>query len=179
MLKAVVMRSVDAAVERLSSADPVQRQEARQALAAMGRAVVPRLQPLLKADDEHVRWEAVKVLGEAGGPEAARLLVQALSDASRDVRWAATQGLISAGDDALEPVLHELITRAGLVWVREAGIRVLDAAWHERHAPYLRPVLKALKDRAPIFEVPIAAYEALVALHRTRQQLDSHRAAGA
>ncbi len=173
MLKAILTRSVEGLVQDLSSQDPVTRQEARRKLVLMGASVVPQLKPLLNAVDEHVRWEGAKALGEIGGAAAAQALAHALSDPSRDVRWAATQGLIASGDEGLEPLLHELITRSGLVWVREAGIRVLDAALQEKGSAYLRPVIKALKDRAPIFEVPIAAYEALVMLHRERARLDA------
>src|SRR5512140_659199 len=128
MLKAILTRSIEGLIQDLCSNEPVKRQEARQRLVNLGPPVIPQLKPLLSAKDEHVRWEAAKALGEIGGAEAAQALAQALSDPSRDVRWAATHGLVTAGDDALEPLLHELITRSGLVWVREAGIRVLDAA---------------------------------------------------
>ncbi len=175
MLKAILTRSVDGLIQDLSCDDPVKRQEARQKLVSMGPAVVPQLKPLLSSTDEHVRWEAAKALGDLGGAEAAQALAHALSDPSRDVRWAATQGLIASGEDGLEPLLHELITRSGLVWVREAGIRVLDAALQGKEGAYLRPVVKALKERAPIFAVPIAAYEALVTLHRQRAHLDTHQ----
>ncbi len=175
MLKAVVSRSVEGLIQELCSHDPVIRQEARRKLVLMGDSVTPQLKPLLNASDEHARWEAAKTLSEIGGAEAAQALAQALSDPSRDVRWAATHGLVTAGDEALEPLLHELITRSGLVWVREAGIRVLDAALQGKDSSFLRPVIRALKERAPIFAVPIAAYEALVTLHRRRSSLDTQQ----
>jgi HEAT repeat protein len=179
MLKAVISKSLDGLLVDLASQDPVLRLEARRRFVTMGRPVVGRLRPLLKSGSEQARWEAAKTLGDIGGPDAAQALAGALSDPARDIRWVATEGLIAAGEEALEPMLHELITRSGLVWVREAGIRVLDASLHDRGFQYLRPVMRALKDRAPIFGVPIAAYEALVTLQRSRLRLDSHHAAGA
>lgn len=179
MLKAVVTLSLEGLVEDLASQNPVIRQEARRKLTVMGRPVIGRLRPLLKSHSEQVRWEAAKTMADIGGPDSANALAETLSDSSRDVRWVATEGLIASHSDALEPMLHELITRSSLVWVREAGIRVLDAALREEHNQFLRPVMKALKDRAPIFGVPIAAYEALVTIQRNRLRLDSRHATGA
>jgi hypothetical protein len=42
----------------------------------------------------------------------------------------------------------------------------MAALINERNRELLRPVLSALESRAPIFEVPIAAYEALLRLRR-------------
>ena len=165
-------RSIELTLEGLKSGDPIVRQDAREKLVSQGNTAVPMLNDLLSAREDQIRWEVAKALGEISGPEAIRALARVLSDGNRDVRWVAAEGFIAAGEVATEPLLHELIMHSGLVWVREAGIRVIDANLRSSKAEYLHPVLSALKGRVPIFEVPLAAYEALVELHRSRLNLD-------
>jgi HEAT repeat protein len=164
MLQPLLSRSVETLISSLSSQDGATRQAAREALVAMGQASVWWLIPLLESDDSQVRWEAAKALGEIGGGEAVRALVKKLDDNNRDVRWVATAGLLRAEEQVLDALLHELIVKSGSVWVREASIRVIDSLLDEQNREELRPVLSALKSRAPVFEVPIAAYEALLSL---------------
>ncbi len=164
MLQPLLSRSVETLIKSLSDSDGAVRQNARSALVAMGQVSVGPLIQLLDSEDSQTRWEAAKALGEIRGEDAVRALVNRLDDNNRDVRWVATAGLMSSGEQALDPLLHELITKSGSVWVREAGIRIIDSLLNERNRYYLRPVLAALKGRAPIFGVPIAAYEALQSL---------------
>jgi HEAT repeat protein len=164
MLQPLLSRSVESLINSLSNEDGAVRQNARVALTALGQLAVTPLVKLLESDNSQVRWEAAKALGEIGGKEAVRALVKKLDDNNRDVRWVATAGLMGAGDRAVEPLLHELIVKSGSVWVRESSIRILDSILNERNREHLRPVLAALKGRAPIFGVPIAAYEALISL---------------
>lgn len=164
MLQPLLSRSVETLIKSLSDPDGATRRTARSALVAMGHAAVGPLVQLLDADDNQTRWEAAKALGEIGGEDAVRALVKKLDDNNRDVRWVATAGLMSSGEQALDPLLHELIIKSGSVWVREAGIRIIDSLLNERNRETLRPVLAALKSRAPIFNVPIAAYDALQSL---------------
>jgi HEAT repeat protein len=167
--------TVDSLLELLGSDRARIREMAREQLVAFGSRAVPRLRALLQQPDEHVRWESAKALGGISGPEVSAALTMVLDDPNRDVRWVAADGLAQAGDDAIEPILHELIGRSGNVWVREAGLRVLEGVLHEHNSSYLRPVLDALHDAVPVFGVPIAAYEALVAHHRHHVGLDRHR----
>ena len=164
MLQPLLSRSVEALIHSLSDRDGAVRQNARSSLVAMGQMAVKPLIQLLDSEDGQTRWEAAKALGEIGGDEAVRALVKKLDDNNRDVRWVATAGLVSSGERGLDSLLHELITKSGSVWVREAGIRVIDSLLNERNRDYLRPVLTALRGTAPIFGVPIAAYEALQSL---------------
>ena len=169
MLRPLNSVSIESLIKLLSSDDGATRQDARASLTAMGQAAVKPLAELLESSDSQLRWEAAKALGEIKGPDAVRALVKVLDDNNRDVRWLATAGLMRSGDAASEPLLHELITKSGSVWVREAGIRIIEAVMNEWNREYLRPVLAALKGRAPIFGVPIAAYEALSGLRHRRE----------
>lgn len=138
-----------------------------------GAKAVHELDDLLHSSDEHVRWEAAKALGEIGGGEAMMSLSTALADESVDVRWVAAEGMVARGRQSIEPLLHQLINRAGLIWVRESARWIIGAQLHEEEISLLRPVLHALQSNAPVFEVPIVAYEALVTLHRQQADLDS------
>jgi HEAT repeat protein len=164
MLQPLVSRDIESLIRLLSSGDGAIRQDARASLVAMGQAAVQPLINQLESENSQVRWEAAKALGEIGGRDSVRALVKKLDDNNRDVRWVATAGLMGAGEEALDLLLHELIVKSGSVWVREAGIRIIDSILNERNRDFLRPVVSALKGRAPIFGVPIAAYEALTNL---------------
>jgi HEAT repeat protein len=170
--------SIDSLLELLASEKPRMRTAARERLVEIGAEIIPRVLPLLAVPEEHLRWEGAKTIAGIGGPEAAVALASLLSDTSRDVRWVAAEGLVDAGDQSIEPMLHELIARSGIVWVREAGTFVIEGVMHEHNSPYLRPVLKALHEQAPVFGVPIAAYQALVEYHRIQSRLDRRRPKG-
>jgi len=166
MLKPVISKPIGSLIRSLSSDDGAIRQNARAALTTLGNSAVDPLIDSLESENGQARWEASKALGDIGGKDAVRALVKELDDNNRDVRWIATAGLMRSGDQVMEPLLHELIVKSGSVWVREAGIRIIDSLIDEGNREYLRPVLSALKSGAPIFEVPLAAYEALLESRR-------------
>ena len=157
----------------LASDDHLTRHKARRDLTRLGMDVVPQLRELLQSPAEHVRWEATKVLGSIGGEQALEALATALPDASHDVRWTAVEGLIEGREDAYHPVLHQLVVHSSNVGVREAASHIFSHAVREEHSSFLRPVLRALGGRAPVFEVSLAAYQALTTYHRAQARLDS------
>ncbi len=168
-----VSRDVDALIGDLASEDHLTRHKARRGLTRLGTDVVPQLRDVLRSPSERVRWEATKVLGTIGGEQALEALAMALPDASHDVRWAAVEGLIEGREDAYHPVLHQLVVHSSNVGVREAASHILSHAVRDEESTFLRPVLRALRGRAPVFEVSLAAYQALTTYHRTQARLDS------
>lgn len=164
--------SMESLVEGLASREGGVREEARKNLVARGAAAVGPLIALLSSQDTQTRWEAAKALGGIRHRDAAAALATCLGDEHRDVRWVAAEGLIAIGQEALEPVLEELIAHADSVWVRGEAEHILRDQVED--TPALSPVLKALGGRAPLFEVPVAAFEALKAL-RTRPITSSRR----
>ena len=154
--------SMESLVEGLTSVNGGIREEARKKLIAHGSEAIKPLVALLSSPDIQTRWEVAKALGEIHHREAAAALASCLADEHRDVRWVAAEGLIAIGDDALEPVLEELIAHADSVWVRGEAEHILRSCSGDH--PALTPVLKALTGRAPLFEVPVAAFNALKAL---------------
>lgn len=113
------------------------------------------------------------MLGGIGGPDAMEALASALPDPSPDVRWAAVEGLIEGKESAYHPVLHQLVIHSSNVGVREAASHIFAHAVREEHSGFLRPVLRALRGRAPVFEVSLAAYQALTTYHRAQARLDN------
>jgi len=164
---------VDTLIENLASEDHLIRHEARRGLARIGTKIVPRLQELLRSPSERVRWEATKVLGAIGGRPALEALATALPDSSHDVRWTAVEGLIEGREVAYHPVLHQLVVHSSNIGVREAGSHILSHAVREGQASFLKPVLRALRGIAPVFEVSLAAYQALTMYHRAQARLDT------
>jgi HEAT repeat protein len=156
----------------LSSPKGDVRDDARRALAAYGKDAVNPLIELLSSQDAHTRWEAAKALGEIKGKDAALALSSALNDEHRDVRWVAAEGLSAIGRDAIVPVLEELISHADSVGVRSSASHVLGSLVGEEGT--LHAVLSALNSSAPIFDVPVAAFEVLRAL-RNRSRPSSSR----
>ncbi len=165
-------KEVDDLIAELASKDHLVRNNARRELARMGREIVPQLKELLRSPQEHVRWEGTKILGAIGGEQAMEVLATALPDPSHDVRWTAVEGLIEGREAAYQPVLHQLVVHSSNIGVREAGAHILSHAVREEHSAFLRPVLRALRGRAPVFEVSLAAYQALTLYHRAKARLD-------
>ena len=154
--------SLERLVEGLASLDGDVREESRKSLVAHGTAAIKPLIALLPSADAQTRWEVVKALGQIHHPDAAPALASCLADEHRDVRWVAAESLITIGHDALEPVLEELIAHADSIWVRKEASHILHALGGE--TPALAPVIKALAGMAPLFEVPVAAFDALKGL---------------
>ena len=150
---------MESLVEGLTSKNGGVREEARTNLIAWGTAAIKPLVSLLSSPDTQTRWEVAKALGEIHHRDATTALASCLADEHRDVRWVAAEGLIAIGRNALEPVLEELIAHADSVWVRSEAEHILHAQGKDH--PALLPVLQALTGRAPLFEVPVAAFDAL------------------
>ena len=88
---------------------PYARRKAEEALVKMGdRAVEPLIQAL-KEEDEYVRPEVAKVLGNIRDLRAVEPLVQALKDEDWAVRGTAAKALGNLGDKrAIEPLVEAL-----------------------------------------------------------------------
>src|SRR5512141_1648894 len=86
--------NLDSLIEMLASEDGATRLKARTSLVARGKSAVPLLKRSLQTSRiDHVRWEAVKALGDIGDPGAIPPLVKALEDRDPDVRWLAAEAL--------------------------------------------------------------------------------------
>jgi HEAT repeat protein len=137
----------------LSSHNDFSRVEARKALEAMGRQVVPFL---------------VEALSEIRDPKAVPALVMALEDEEFDIRWLAAKGLIEMNVKGLKPLFQALIEHADSVLLREGAHHVLHDLAKGELRKYLAPMLIALEDMDSTVQVPIAASHALAALAKAK-----------
>jgi hypothetical protein len=155
--------SLEALVADLSSHNDAVRVKARHSMVAMGKAAVPLLTEALKNNNNLMRWEAAKALGEIGDPEAAPALVKALEDEEFDVRWLAAEGLIKMNINGLKPLLQALEYRGDSVFLREGAHHVFHDLAKGALRKYLVPVLAALEALEPGEEVPwVARHEMVV-----------------
>jgi HEAT repeat protein len=155
--------TISALVTDLGSKDGLVRVRARLSLVAIGGRTVGHLVKALASKKQWIRWEAAKTLGQIGDPAAAEALVRALEDQMFDVRWLAAEGLVTAGREALVPLLHALLERSDSEWLREGAHHVLHdlVRGGSELRDVLQPVLAALEDIEPSLEVPVAAETAL------------------
>lgn len=156
-------------VHHLGDVDPRSRVKARATLVLRGREAGPALAAALQSPDETVRWEAAKALTEIRDPKAAPALVTALEDDDPSVRWLAAEALALLGRNALEPLLHALITSHGSVWMRDGAHHVLREAGQGDLKLLLAPVMSALEGIVPAEAVMPAAHEVLKELELARR----------
>jgi len=162
---------IDPLIADLDNRNGLVRQRARISLIQMGEPAVPSLIKALGHRTGPTHWEAAKALSLIGDPRSVQALVNALDDNSFGVRWLAAEGLIAVGYCSLDPLLLALQNRPESVRLREGAHHVLhdlvsrnllDHISRER----VKPVLAALKNKAPTSTVPVAAHRALNALQK-------------
>ena len=164
---------LEALIKSLSSEDDGVRVNARQSLVALGKAAVAPLVEALKDENNLLKWEAAKALGEIGAPEAAPILVKALEDEQFDVRWLAAVGLIGMNIKGLKPLLHALMEESDSVFLREGAHHVIHDLTKGELRKYLAPVLAALENIEPAAGCPQAAFHALEMLEKDKRILDT------
>lgn len=135
-------------IGNLASADPEIRAEARQALAAQGKAAVAGLESALADAATQVRYEAAGALAEIADPASAPALVRALEDPDQGVRWLAAEALIRIGRPGLSHLLKALLERADSAPFRQGAHHVVHDLSSEDRLSFLRPVHLALDEAA-------------------------------
>ena len=150
-------------MDMLASKDGVIRQNAREALVALGRPAVPSLtQALLNSSMDQVRWEAAKALGSISDTGAIPSLVKALEDSSHDVAWLAADALIPYKTAAWPALLEALIkSESDSVGLRKGAHHVLVNQKEEGFNDLLTTLLKALESSAAPESSAVAAYDIL------------------
>jgi HEAT repeat protein len=118
-------------IEALGDEDGLVRQRARLQLEHFGQESIPALRGALKSPNVHIRWEAVRALGEIRDPKTAAALVDMLRDEDTGVRWGAMESLSRMGRNCLYPLLESFIKNFDSLWLREG----------------LHHILRVLKDR--------------------------------
>jgi len=127
-------------IDTLCGKDGMERQKARESLAAKGKSIIYYLKDMLNHPKYIYRWEAIKTIEEIAEPSAIPLLINALEDEKNDVRWIAAEGLIKLGQLSIKPLLKALIEKSDSVF--------LLAGAH--HVFYELREKEILKDNFPI-----------------------------
>jgi HEAT repeat protein len=150
-------------MDMLASKDGVIRQNAREALVALGRPAVSSLtQALQNSRLDQVRWEAAKALGSISDTSAIPSLVKALEDSSHDVAWLAADALITYKKTAWPALLQALIkSEADSVELRKGAHHVLVNQKEEGFNDLLTTLLKALESGTAPESSAVAAHDIL------------------
>jgi HEAT repeat protein len=154
-------RSAESLVDALKSKNAADREATRAKLIAMGHvAVIPLLHKLFDPE-EHVRWEAAKVLEGIADPAAAGALAEALNDENAGVRWSAGEALIAIGWEGAKQVLVALLRKSDSTSLCTSAHHVLSHFAKHKSGAFLKPVLERLHGAEPAVSVPLAALLAL------------------
>jgi len=150
-------------MDMLASKDGVIRQNAREALVALGKPAVSSLtQALLNSKLDQVRWEAAKALGSISDTGSIPALVKALEDSNHDVAWLAADALIPYQKAAWPSLLEALIeSKSDSVELRKGAHHVLVNQKEEGFNDLLTTLLKALESSAAPESSAVAAYDIL------------------
>ena len=107
------------------------------------------------------REAAVHYLAESRSPASIEALVRALLDQEFSIRWSAATALSYAGDEALAPVLHTLVSYGTSSTLREVAHHALSQNVSPQARAQVEPVLAAMKGPAADIATPQAAFRAL------------------
>jgi HEAT repeat protein len=157
----------DALVDVMAGNLPGLHRAAVHALEELGRPAVPALIRALQHSDTHVRWHAARALGRIRAPEAISALIDAQDDVDSGVRWLVGEALICQGDDALEPLLQNLVHSPLNAFLRNSAIHVLRHFQREG-LQAVAPVVEALRSAEFNTLTPMAAYPVLQELRRIK-----------
>ena len=150
-----------ALIEALASDDEKVHHDAGRALSELGERAIPALTDALKHPHQHVRWHAVRALGDIGGARSVTSLLEALADGDFSVCWAAAEALAVIGEPAVPKILQWLSHHTLLDNVRQAAYHALHQMPSRRVQVRLQPLLDALRGPAAAVEAPTAAYRLL------------------
>lgn len=156
-------KNLESLMDMLASKDGVIRQNAREALVAMGKPAIPSLsQALLNSSSVQVRWEAAKALGSISDIRSIPPLVKALEDSDPDVAWLAANALIPYKKTAWPPLLQALIkSGSDSVLLRKGAHHVLVDQKEDGFNELLTTLLKALESSSAPESSAVAAHDIL------------------
>ena len=162
---------IDGLVKQLSDKDGQTRQTARLALVDIGKDATLPLTKILADPDRQTRWEAAKALGAIADPAAIPALINTLEDNIFDIRWLASEALVTLGTDSVIPLLETLSRSSENLFLREEARHVLKYILRDNPAAnelntILKPVIDALNGSAAGVATPGAANTALEKLKR-------------
>jgi HEAT repeat protein len=155
--------NIESLMDMLGSKDGAIRQNAREALVALGKPAVTSLtQALLHSSLDQVRWEAAKALGSINDTGSIPSLVKALEDSYPDVGWLAAVALMKY-KKAAWPALLEALIKSGSdsSVLRQGAHHILADQKEDGFNDLLETLLKALDSSSAPESSTVAAHEIL------------------
>jgi HEAT repeat protein len=162
--------SLESLLDMLASEDGVIREQAREALVALGKpAVASLIQALQNSRLDQLRWEAAEALGSINDMRSLPSLVKALEDSNSDVAWVAADALKTFRKAAWPPLLQALIkSRSNSVALRKGVHHVLVDQQEDGFNDLLATLLKALESSSAPESSALAAHEILQRLNECK-----------
>jgi hypothetical protein len=108
MSKNISISEIYDLVGDLQSKNPKERQIAKYKLSAIGKPAAPALLQFAHNPDTELRHDVIELLGNIEEVSAIPVLIDALEDASFEVRWRASESLVKMKREAVVPLLKEL-----------------------------------------------------------------------
>ena len=166
--------TINSAIANLSAQEGIARVKARRILVEIGEPAIAPLVETLASDNQWVRWEAARALGQIDSPKAVPALVKAMDDKMFDVRWLVAQGMITRGIlsetplEDLKPLFLAIMENSDSLWLVEGAHHVVHDISHVRKdiEGKLKPLLEALEDVEPSVEAPLIARTLLETLEK-------------
>ncbi len=155
--------NIKSLVDMLANKDGVIRQNAREALVALGEPAVSSLiQALQNSKLDQVRWEAAKALGSIDDTRSMSSLVKALEDFNSDVAWVAADALKTFRKTAWPPLLQAVIkSKSNAVALRKGAHHVLVDQKEDGFNDLLATLLQALESSSAPESSAVAANDIL------------------
>jgi HEAT repeat protein len=135
------MRSVKDVLDQLSCGEDERAEEALSYLAAWGSEALEPLKERLSSSDVDVRWWAVRGLAEVQDERVPTILVRALSDPDKGVRWCAGLALRQHPSVTAIPALIDFLSSDEALTRRLAG-DALVAIGKDAISPLIETMLK-------------------------------------
>ena len=158
--------SIRTLLSSLGSKNGAVRETARHALAKIGSPAVKYIADVVESNDDKLRWEAIKTLGEIVEPITIPFLIDALEDENSSIRWLAAEGLIRLGPIVSRPLLTELIERSDSVFFLHGTHHVIYDLISDFPDEQFQSLLKTLKKTTARELAPVIATEILRKLNR-------------
>ena len=158
--------TIDTLIKQLSDNEGQVREKARLTLVDIGKEATLPLTALLTAKEQQTRWEAAKTLGAIADTAAIPALITSMEDDIFDIRWLASEALVTLGADSVKPLLEALKVRFDSLYLREEAHHVFkyilrDNPQANKLNAILKPVIEALNGSASGVATPGAAQKAL------------------
>lgn len=148
-------------IQKFSCTAPAECDAIRTILMRIGTPAVPALVEVFKTRELDEKIQAAKTLAAIGEKQSLIMLIESLRNDDFEIRYAAIQGLPSAGEKAVIPIMRGIIDYGNETYFRAGVHAVLHRIAEQGYVRLLKPMLAALEGPQPEYTTPLTAYEVL------------------